>query len=259
MPGRGVSGLVNGHRVSLVSPSFAAEISSVSDDFTARVRSAESDGLTVLVLVESGVAIGFLGVADEGRRESRAVVQRLNAGGIEHTALLTGDNERTAAAIAERAGVSAYQAAAAAQDKVDAVKRLQARYGVVAMVGDGVNDAPALATADVGIAMGAAGSDTALEAADVALMSDDLSALPGFFALGRSTVRGDQAERRILADRQGRRARRCRRRPRQHVARRLRRHGRRTSGHTELDEAARWHVGRNDDSSGEIRVRRRGD
>jgi Cd2+/Zn2+-exporting ATPase len=188
LPGRGVSGLFRGARLSLVSPAFASEIAVLGSDLEARVTSAESDGLTVLVLVEGGVAIGILGVSDEGRAESRNVLDRLSAGGIEHTALLTGDNERTAAAVAERAGLSAYQARLLPQDKVDAVRRLQSRYGVVAMVGDGVNDAPALATADLGIAMGAAGSDTALEAADVALMSDDLSALPGFFALGRRTL-----------------------------------------------------------------------
>jgi Cd2+/Zn2+-exporting ATPase len=188
LPGRGVSGLFQGGRLSLVSPAFASEIAALGSELEARVTSAESAGLTVLVLVEAGVAIGILGVSDESRAESRNVLDQLSAGGIEHTALLTGDNERTAAAVAHRAGVSAYQARLLPQDKVDAVRRLKSRYGVVAMVGDGVNDAPALATADLGIAMGAAGSDTALEAADVALMSDDLSALPGFFALGRKTV-----------------------------------------------------------------------
>jgi Cd2+/Zn2+-exporting ATPase len=188
LPGRGVSGELDGHRLSLVSPAFAEEMSSLDTEFGNMVASAESDGLTVLVLVEAGVAIGFLGVSDEGRAESRQVLGNLTAVGIEHTALLTGDNERTAAAVAKRAGVSAFQARLLPQDKVAAVKRLQSRYGVVAMVGDGVNDAPALATADLGIAMGAAGSDTALEAADVALMSDDLSALPGIFVLGRKTV-----------------------------------------------------------------------
>jgi Cd2+/Zn2+-exporting ATPase len=188
LPGRGVNGRVAGAHLSLVSPVFASEIASVSADLTTRFAAAEADGLTVLVLAESGTAIGFLGVSDEWRRESREVVNGLRAGGIVHTALLTGDNERTAAAIAERAGVSSFQARLLPQDKVDAVQTLKARYGVVAMVGDGVNDAPALASADIGIAMGAAGSDTALEAADVALMSEDLSALPGFFALGRSTI-----------------------------------------------------------------------
>jgi Cd2+/Zn2+-exporting ATPase len=188
LPGRGVSGQLDGDRLSLVSPAFASEIASLDEQFVERITAAESEGLTVLVLVVGGVAVGFLGVSDEGRSESRQVVSQLGAAGIEHTALLTGDNERTAAAVAHRAGISAYQARLLPAEKVDAVQRLKARYGVVAMVGDGVNDAPALATADLGIAMGAAGSDTALEAADVALMSDDLSALPGFFVLGRRTV-----------------------------------------------------------------------
>jgi Cd2+/Zn2+-exporting ATPase len=102
--------------------------------------------------------------------------------------MLTGDNERTAAAVAGAIGLSAHQARLLPADKVEAVMRLKERYGVVAMVGDGINDAPALAAADLGIAMGAAGSDTALETADGALMSDDLRALPGFFALGRRTL-----------------------------------------------------------------------
>ena len=188
LPGRGVSGVSQGRLLALVSPVFAGEMSILGDPFAERVSSSEADGLTVLVLVVDGIAAGFLGVSDEWRPESRAVVDALGTGGVEHTALLTGDNERTAAAVAGMAGVSAYQARLLPQDKVDAVARLRSRYGVVAMVGDGVNDAPALATADIGIAMGAAGSDTALEAADVALMADDLSALPGFFALGRATV-----------------------------------------------------------------------
>ena len=140
------------------------------------------------MLLERGVAIGFLGVADEERPESRGVLQQLSKLGIEHTTMLTGDNEQTAAMVARRAGVSSYHARLLPEGKVEAVEKMQSRYGIVAMVGDGVNDAPALATADVGIAMGAAGSDTALEAADVALMAADLSALPGFFKLGRATV-----------------------------------------------------------------------
>jgi len=187
VPGRGVSGMWGDVQLSLVSPAFASETAAVDEAFADRVERAEAGGLTVLVLVRGGVALGFIGVSDEWRPDSRSVIEALREGGIEHTALLTGDNERTAAAIAERAGVSSFQARLLPQDKVDAVRRMQARYGVSAMVGDGVNDAPALAVSDVGIAMGAAGSDTALEAADVALMSDDLSALPGFFALGRAT------------------------------------------------------------------------
>jgi Cd2+/Zn2+-exporting ATPase len=102
--------------------------------------------------------------------------------------MLTGDSERTAAAVAAHAGVTEHRARLLPEDKVDAVHEIRRRWGAVAMVGDGVNDAPALAASDLGIAMGAAGSDTALETADVALMSSDISALPGFFDLGRRTV-----------------------------------------------------------------------
>ena len=124
------------------------------------------------------------------RSEAPAVVEGLHAKhGIEHTVLLTGDNERTGAAVAAHAGLSAHMARLLPAEKVDAVVRLRERFGSVVMVGDGVNDAPALAAADIGIAMGAAGSDTALETADVALMSDDLAGLPRFFALGRRTLR----------------------------------------------------------------------
>jgi len=103
--------------------------------------------------------------------------------------MLTGDNERAAARVASAAGVPEFRARLLPEDKTRAVEELKAEYGVVAMVGDGVNDAPALAAADIGIAMGAAGSDTAIETADVALMRDDLTVLPGFFALGRATMR----------------------------------------------------------------------
>jgi Cd2+/Zn2+-exporting ATPase len=100
--------------------------------------------------------------------------------------MLTGDNEGTARAVAEQVGVDEFRAGLLPEDKVDAVEELQAEFGSVAMVGDGINDAPALATADVGIAMGAAGSDTAIETADVALLGDDLSRLPYLASLSRT-------------------------------------------------------------------------
>ena len=103
--------------------------------------------------------------------------------------MLTGDNERVAESVAEEVGLTGFLARLLPAAKTDAVRVLKERYDTVAMVGDGVNDAPALAAADVGIAMGAAGTDTALETADVALMRDDLSALPGFFALSRRAMR----------------------------------------------------------------------
>ena len=175
-------------RVHVVSPVFAEEISRVPAVLSERVVAAENAGATVLVIVEDGVAVGLLGISDEVRAEAPLTVARLREGGVEHLVMLTGDNARTAAAVAGRAGLSAHMARLLPQDKVDAVLRLRERWGVVAMVGDGINDAPALAAADLGIAMGAAGSDTALETADVALMADDLAALPRFFALGRQTL-----------------------------------------------------------------------
>ncbi|MFW5934231.1 MAG: heavy metal translocating P-type ATPase, partial [Halolamina sp.] len=126
---------------------------------------------------------GVIAVADEVRPEAEAAVSRLHELGVEQVVMLTGDNERTARAIAERVGVDEYRAELLPEDKVDAVRELDAAGDGVAMVGDGINDAPALATATVGVAMGAAGTDTALETADIALMGDDLSRLPYLYEL----------------------------------------------------------------------------
>jgi Zn2+/Cd2+-exporting ATPase len=188
LPGRGVAAVLGGRRVMVASPAFADDVAEVPDALAVAIAECEDKGRSVLVVVVDGAAIGFLAVADPLRPEAAEIVSALERAGIEHTALLTGDNERTAAAVAAHAGVSAHQARMLPADKVDAVVRLRERYGTVAMVGDGVNDAPALVAADVGIAMGAAGSATALEAADVALMADDLSALPGFLALAKRTL-----------------------------------------------------------------------
>jgi len=153
------------------------------------VAAQEAAGQTALVLVSDGQPLAVIGLADQVRREARTAVASLDVLGIEHVVMLTGDNERTAAAVGTAAGVREVRARLLPEDKTEAVGELRRRYGVVAMVGDGVNDAPSLAAADIGVAMGAAGSDTALETADVALMSDDLEALPRFFRLGQRTVR----------------------------------------------------------------------
>jgi Cd2+/Zn2+-exporting ATPase len=152
------------------------------------VAEQERQGRTALVLVRRGLPVAVISLADALRAEARRVIAGLRDAGVEHVVMLTGDNERTAQAIAEAAGMSEHRARLLPEEKVDAVRELRARYGMVGMAGDGVNDAPALAAADIGIAMGAAGSDTALETADVALMADDLAALPGFVRLGRRTV-----------------------------------------------------------------------
>jgi Zn2+/Cd2+-exporting ATPase len=130
-----------------------------------------------------------MALADQARTTSRDTVDLLRRQGIECLVMLTGDSEGTARAIAAEVGVDEYMAELRPEDKVAAVGNLRLRFGAVAMVGDGVNDAPALASADLGIVMGAAGSDAALETADVALMADELLKIPYAMRLSRKTVR----------------------------------------------------------------------
>jgi Cd2+/Zn2+-exporting ATPase len=186
--GRGLRARIDGTTYSIGSPAFAGSEGAMNDAIAARVEALEETGATVLVLFADRSALGLIAVADAVRPEAPNVVRRLLAGGVEHAVMLTGDNERAAAAVAALAGLTEHRARLLPEQKMDAVRELRSRYGTVAMVGDGVNDAPALALADLGVAMGAAGSDTALETADVALMAPDLRALPGFFELGRRTV-----------------------------------------------------------------------
>ena len=195
VPGRGVRGRLDGTPAVVGNLAFVADAlgeRAVPGAVSGLASRMESEGLTVLALAfagESAGLLGLIGMADEVRPEAQATASALTASGVEHLVMLTGDNERAAARVASAAGVPEFRARLLPEDKTRAVEELKADYGVVAMVGDGVNDAPALAAADIGIAMGAAGSDTAIETADVALMRDDLTALPGFFALGRATMR----------------------------------------------------------------------
>jgi Zn2+/Cd2+-exporting ATPase len=133
--------------------------------------------------------IGLIDVADEVRESARTVVDMVREQGIEHVVLLTGDHERPASALATAVGITEVRASLLPEDKVTAVEELRRRYGALAMIGDGVNDAPALATADVGIAMGVAGTDVALETADVALMADELPKIPFAIRLSRAAAR----------------------------------------------------------------------
>ncbi|WP_123537040.1 heavy metal translocating P-type ATPase [Halosimplex salinum] len=146
----------------------------------------EREGKTVVLVGTETELLGAIAVADEVRPASKRAVERLQELGVERVVMLTGDNEGTARAIAEQVGVDEYRAELLPDEKVTAVESLQAEYGEVAMVGDGINDAPALATAEVGVAMGAAGTDTALETADIALMGDDIGKLPYLYALSQT-------------------------------------------------------------------------
>jgi len=142
----------------------------------------------VLVAVD-GRAIGAIAIADQVRTSAPDAVAGLRQQGIAHLALLSGDHRAVAQSLAHALALDEVRASLLPEDKVTAVQELRARHGLLAMVGDGVNDAPALASADVGIAMGAAGSDVALETADIALMSDDLTSIPYALALSRRTMR----------------------------------------------------------------------
>ncbi len=186
----GVEGVVEGRRVAVLKPS-AAEGRGVSLASEAKSweRAAEEAGRSVVVVVEEGALVGLLAVADTIRPEAAAFVQELRSRGIEHVVILTGDNPGTAKAIAAQAGIEEVHAGLLPEDKVSRVTALREKYGAVAMVGDGVNDAPALAAANVGIAMGAKGSDVAIAAADVALLADDLSKLAYVLGLARRSRR----------------------------------------------------------------------
>ncbi|MCZ7670866.1 MAG: HAD-IC family P-type ATPase [Chloroflexi bacterium] len=131
--------------------------------------------------------LGVLAIADVLRPGVDQVIRRLKEQGIDHIAMLTGDNQRVADAIGRQVGIDAVYAELMPQDKMDLLHKLSEQYGPVAMIGDGINDAPALAAADIGIAMGAAGTDVALETADIVLMSDDLSKIPYLLGLSRQT------------------------------------------------------------------------
>ncbi len=156
---------------------------------TRQIQALQAAGKTLILVAADGKLVGALGVADTLRADAQAALRALHANGIAHTIMLTGDNARVAEAIAKQVGLTDVRADLLPEDKLTAIRELTNEYQQVGMVGDGVNDAPALAHATVGIAMGGAGTDVALETADVALMADDLSKLPFAVALGRATRR----------------------------------------------------------------------
>lgn len=181
MPGRGVRARVDGRVVAVGNRRLAAEV------VPSRLADLEEQGKTALLVTQDDELLALLGAADTLRPEVPRAVAELRALGLRRIELLTGDNERIAAALAARLGV-AYRAELLPEDKIAVVKAYQARGMTVVMIGDGVNDAPALAQADVGIAMGVAGSAIAVEAAHVALMRDDWALVPELFRLSRRTM-----------------------------------------------------------------------
>ena len=158
------------------------------DKIQAQISELEKQGKTVVLLGIREEPIGIIAVADRVKAEAKSIIQMLKHLGIERIIMLTGDNEGTAAEIARETDIDEYYARLLPEDKVETVKKLKGKYHYIAMVGDGVNDAPAMAEADIGIAMGAAGTDIAIETSDFVLMSDDLAKIPYIIKLSRRTI-----------------------------------------------------------------------
>ncbi|SDM76736.1 Cd2+/Zn2+-exporting ATPase [Sediminibacillus halophilus] len=187
MTGRGVKASVKETEYYLGSPNLFSGMMHLSSNLSDQILTMQRKGKTVLVLGTSKEVLGLLAVADSIRESSKASIGKLQASHIK-TVMVTGDNSETARAIAEQLGIDDVQAEQMPEEKLEYIKQLQMKQDV-AMVGDGINDAPALAASSVGIAMGGAGTDTALETADIALMADDLEKLPFTMRLSRNTLR----------------------------------------------------------------------
>jgi Cd2+/Zn2+-exporting ATPase len=187
--GRGAEGRVRGVRVLVGNHQLFEKEALCTPAIHERLDEVSARGITPVLVALDGEAVGLIAVADQPREHARETLELLRRQSLEAIVMLTGDSRATAAAVGAALGVDEVRAELMPEDKVGVVRDLQRRYGSVAMVGDGVNDAPALASADVGIAMGAVGSDVALETADVALMADELLKIPYALRLSRSTVR----------------------------------------------------------------------
>jgi Cd2+/Zn2+-exporting ATPase len=182
--GRGVEAKINGIRYRIGNRRLFEELNIVFPEEP--IRELESQGKTVVILSKEDDIIGLIALMDQSRPTAKQAVLELRKSGAK-VEMLTGDNEITAAAIADQLGLNGYQANLLPAEKLEAIEKLK-KYGKVVMVGDGVNDAPALATADVGVAMGGLGSDIALETADIVLLEDDLTRLGYIQRLSKTTL-----------------------------------------------------------------------
>lgn len=189
--GKGIKGNINQETYYIGKPHLFEEVAGLvfPDDVLEQISGLQNEGKTVMLLGDQMKLLALIAVADEIRESSKEAIRKLHALGIEKTIMLTGDNSGTAKAIGAAAGVDEIEAELLPESKLTIIKQWKQKYGRVAMVGDGVNDAPALAASTVGIAMGGAGTDTALETADIALMGDDLSRLPYTIRLSRKTLK----------------------------------------------------------------------
>nr|WP_312969179.1 heavy metal translocating P-type ATPase [Pseudomonas sp.] len=187
LAGRGVCGAIAGQRYQLGNHRLLEELGLCTAEIEKRLDELERQGKTVIVLSDDARALALFAVADTLKDSSREAIASLHAMGVK-TVMLTGDNQHTAQAIATQVGIDEARGDLLPTDKLATVEKLLEQKGMVAMVGDGINDAPALARADVGFAMAAIGTDTAIETADVAIMDDDLRKIPAFIRLSQQTA-----------------------------------------------------------------------
>lgn len=188
IPGQGIVGIAQEQQVIVGNAVFVQQyITNLPEELREMAQSLEQEGKTVVWVAQGNIAevMGVIAIADEVRSQAAATITRLKQLGIEQIVMLTGDNEETAHSVAKAVGIDLVYAQLLPEDKLDVIRRLQQKYQTVAMVGDGINDAPALAQASVGIAMGISGSDVALETADIVLMADKLEKIAVAMHLGR--------------------------------------------------------------------------
>jgi Cd2+/Zn2+-exporting ATPase len=187
LPGKGIKGSIDGNQYHLGNLRLLEELGLSHASLESKVTALEKQGKTVVVLSDSSGALAIFSVADTVKQSSQKAIEELHKLGVK-TVMLTGDNPHTAAAIAQAVGIDQAKGSLLPSDKLSAIESLQSDGHVVGMVGDGINDAPALAKSQIGFAMAAAGTDTAIETADVALMDDDLRKIPAFIRLSRQTA-----------------------------------------------------------------------
>lgn len=189
LKGRGAEAMIDGRLFWVGSHRLLHEKGVEEAKIHAHAERMEDAGHSLVIVGSDRHVCGLISVADTIRPEAPALVRQLKAAGVRHVAMLTGDNQGTADAVGRAVGVDEVRAELLPEDKMQAIQEIQRTHGPVAMVGDGVNDAPALATATIGIAMGAAGTDAAIETADIALMTDDLARLPWLVRHARRSLR----------------------------------------------------------------------
>ncbi|TLN04860.1 cation-translocating P-type ATPase, partial [bacterium] len=190
LTGRGVTAEYQGSRIAVGTLDLMSSLGvAVSVEAENRLATLKSGGKTAVLVALDQAVIGILGIADSLRGNAAEMVRELKRSGVKRVLMLTGDDRRTAEAIANQAGITEVHADLLPEDKLNIIRQLKQEGHVVAMTGDGINDAPALAAADIGIAMGTAGTGIAIETADIALMADDLMKISQAIALSKSTLR----------------------------------------------------------------------